>query len=54
MNGDWTLNELARTFLDFRAEVRDEIKWLRRMLVGTLASALLGALLSSVFVVIRG
>jgi hypothetical protein len=50
----WTLPELVRNFIDFRTEMRDEIKWLRRLLIGTLASAVLGSIVSSSFVLIRG
>jgi hypothetical protein len=41
-----------REFDDLRSEIRDEIKWLRRMLVGTLTSAVMGSLVSAIFVVI--
>ena len=34
-------------FQDFRAESRDEIKWIRRMLIGTLASAIIGSFFAS-------
>jgi hypothetical protein len=37
----WSLPELVRNFIDFREETRDELKWLRRLLVGALASAVL-------------
>jgi hypothetical protein len=50
----WTVPELTRAFVDFRTEMRDEIKWLRRLLIGTLASAVLGSVVSSAFVLIRG
>ena len=43
-----------REFDDFRVETRDELKFLRRLLIGTLTSAVLGAMASSLFVVIRG
>jgi hypothetical protein len=39
-------------FKDFREETRDEIKWLRRLIIGTLVSAVLGSIASSLFVVI--
>lgn len=48
----WTLPELARAFVDFRTETREEIKYLRRLLVGVLASAVLSSIFSSVFVVV--
>lgn len=39
-------------FVDFRAESRDEIKWIRRMLIGTLASAIIGSFFASTVAVI--
>jgi len=39
-------------FVDFRAESRDEIKWIRRMLIGTLASAIVGSFFASTVAVI--
>ena len=39
-------------FIDFRAESRDEIKWIRRMLIGTLASAIIGSFFASTVAVI--
>jgi hypothetical protein len=39
-------------FIDFRAESRDEIKWIRRMLIGTLASAIIGSFFASTIAVI--
>jgi hypothetical protein len=39
-------------FIDFRAETRDEIKWIRRMLIGTLASAIIGSFFASTVAVI--
>lgn len=59
-NGYESFSELGRAFdrfrdvdfTDFRDEVRDEIKWLRRLIIGTLASAVLGSIVSSLFVVI--
>ena len=48
----WTTPELARAFLDFREEMRDEVKWIRRMLIGVLVSAVLSSLVSSTFVVV--
>jgi hypothetical protein len=59
-NGYESWQELSRAFdhfrsgeyQDFRDETRDEIKWLRRLIIGTLASAVLGSIVSSLFVVI--
>jgi hypothetical protein len=39
-------------FVDFRAESRDEIRWIRRMLIGTLASAIVGSFFASTVAVI--
>jgi hypothetical protein len=39
-------------FVDFRSETRDEIKWIRRMLIGTLASAIIGSFFASTVAVI--
>jgi hypothetical protein len=39
-------------FIDFRAESRDEIKWIRRMLIGTLASAIIGSFFASTVAVL--
>jgi hypothetical protein len=60
-NGYESWQELARAFdafrngeyQDFRDESRDEMKWLRRLIIGTLASAVLGSIISSLFVVAR-
>lgn len=54
MPDTWTLPETVRAFIDFREETRDEIKFLRRLLIGTLTSAVLASIGSSLFVVIRG
>jgi hypothetical protein len=51
-SSDVTVAELHRSFVDFRQEVRDELKWLRRMLIGILASAILSSALSSMFVAV--
>jgi hypothetical protein len=50
----WTIPELTRALIDFRTEMRDEIKWLRRLLIGTLVSAVAGSLISSIFVLVKG
>lgn len=52
MADDWTLAEIVRDFVDFRDEVRDELKWLRRLLLGAMAAAILSSAISSVFVVV--
>jgi hypothetical protein len=54
MTEGWSSGELTRAFMDFRTEMRDEIKWLRRLLIGTLVSAVAGSILSSVFALVRG
>jgi hypothetical protein len=59
-NGYESWQEIGRLFdgfrngeyKDFREETRDEIKWLRRLIIGTLVSAVLGSVASSLFVVI--
>jgi hypothetical protein len=43
---------LEVAFIDFRSETRDEIKWIRRMLIGTLASAIIGSFFASTVAVI--
>jgi hypothetical protein len=47
-----TLGEVYRTFLDFREETRDQYKFVIRLLIGTLVSAVLGNLAAAAVVVI--
>jgi hypothetical protein len=47
-----TLGEVYRTFLDFREETRDQYKFVIRLLIGTLVSAVLGNLAAASVVVI--
>jgi hypothetical protein len=51
-NGEYTRYATEREFDDFRDETREEIKWLRRFLIGVLAAAIGSNLLSSVFVAV--
>lgn len=41
-----------REFDDFRTETRDEIKFIRRLLIGTLGTAVLSSAFSSVVMVV--
>ena len=43
-----------REFDDFRDTTRDDLRFLRNLLLGTLGAAILSGLFSSVFVIIRG
>jgi len=47
MTDEFSLRELTRAFLDFRSETREEIKWLRRLLIGTLTSAVAAIFLAT-------
>jgi hypothetical protein len=61
-NGYQSFEELGRSFdhfrteefADFRDEVRDELKFLRRLLFTVLGSAILAGLISSTLVAVRG
>lgn len=45
---DWTTGEIVRAI----GELRDDFRWLRNLLIGTLASAIIGSIVSSTFIVI--
>ena len=48
-DGEYTVAELGRMFLDFRTEIREEVKWLRRLLIGALCTAVIASIASSIF-----
>lgn len=47
-----TIAEVWRTFQDFREETRDQYKFVIRLLIGTLVSAVLGNLAAASLVLI--
>jgi hypothetical protein len=60
-NGQWTVGELGRA-LDTHekaqerelAEIREEVRWTRRLLLGTLGAALLASLISAAVGIVGG
>jgi len=48
-DGEFTIAELGRMFQDFRTEMREEVKWLRRLLIGALCTAVVASIGSSIF-----
>jgi hypothetical protein len=52
VSGEPTLGEVWRTFEDFRRETRDQYKFVIRLLIGTLVSAVLGNLAAAAVVVL--
>lgn len=60
-NGEWSLGELGRRLehheeqnaLDFE-RLSEEVRWTRRLLLGTLGAAVLASALSSAVGIVRG
>lgn len=48
-----SVNELGRAFDDFRMETRDQLKFVTRLVMGTLVGAILGGALTSFFALTR-
>lgn len=53
-DGYESLGELGRAFDDFKGETRDQLKFITRLVIGTLCSAILAGLVTSVIAFIRG
>jgi hypothetical protein len=53
-DGYESIGELGRAFDDFRQETRDQIKFVTRLVIGTLCSAILAGLLTSFLSYVRG
>jgi hypothetical protein len=49
-----SFGELGRAFDDFRNETRDQLKFITRLVIGTLCSAILAGVFTSFFSYIRG
>lgn len=54
MADEWSLPELVRAFIDFREETRDELKWLRRLIIGGFVTVIVASISTSAFVVVKG
>ena len=59
-NGEWTLGELGRRLEEHESRnatdietLREEVRWTRRLLLGTLGAALLASVLSSAVGIVR-
>lgn len=53
-DGYESLGELGRAFDDFKTETRDQLKFITRLVIGTLCSAILAGVVTSTLAYIRG
>jgi hypothetical protein len=53
-DGYESLRELGRAFDDFRQETRDQLKFITRLVIGTLCSAILAGIVTSLLSYLRG